>query len=78
MYFLKRVLPNLSIALTLALITLVILDWYNPMLGFLTGVHFHILFALCAAANLVTAGVLYAWSRRERRHRHQAERSSEE
>lgn len=73
MRFLKCVLPNLSIALTLALVTLVILDWFNPMLGFLTGTWFHVFFGLCAIANLLTAGVLYAWSRRARRRRRPTE-----
>ncbi len=67
MKFLTRILPNLSISLTLALATLVVLDWYNPMLGLLTGVHFHVLFLLCTLSSLLTAGVLYGLSRRERR-----------
>ena len=67
MAFFRRVLPNLSISLNLALITLVILDWYNPMLGFLSGLQFHVLFALCSLSNLLTAGVLYGWSRKKRR-----------
>ena len=78
MKFLKRVLPNLSISLTLALTTLVILDWFNPMLGFLTGVYFHVFFAVCVLANLATAGVLYGWSRKERRRRRRVRPSEEE
>ena len=77
MKFLKRVLPNLSISLTLALTVLVILDWYNPMLGFLSGLYFHIFFGLCALANLLTAAVLYGWSRRARRRRRHVRRREE-
>ena len=67
MYFLKRVLPNLSISLNLALITLVILDWFNPKLGFLSGLQFHVLFGACALSSILVACVLYGWSRKKRR-----------
>ncbi len=56
---LLSLLPHLSIALTLALTVLVILDVYNPMLGLLRGRPFLILFFLSALAALGTA--LLAW-----------------
>ena len=37
MKFWRAFVPNLCISLWLALLTLVILDQYNPMLGFLKG-----------------------------------------
>ena len=67
MKFLTRILPNISISLMLALAVLVVLDWYNPMLGLLTGTYFHILFFLCAVSALSTAGVLYGLSRKKRK-----------
>ena len=50
MKFIRRVLPNLCIAMTLALVTLLILDSFNPLLGLLRGWPFLILSLLDAAA----------------------------
>jgi len=73
MKFLKAVVPNLCIALWLALLTLAILDVYNPMMGFLKGKPFLVLLFLCAAASITSAVMLYrSWRRAQRRkHRKQ-------
>lgn len=60
MKFLKAILPNLCIALNLALLVLVILDVFNPLAGLLKGRPFLILAALCCVSSIATAMVLYA------------------
>ena len=70
MKFWRAIVPNLCISLWLALLTLVILDSYNPMLGFLKGKAFLVLVILCAFASLSSAVTLYAdWRRAQRRRR---------
>ncbi len=64
MKLIRRVLPNLCIAMTLALVTLLILDSFNPLLGLLRGLPFLILSLLDAAAAIICAAVLYGDSRR--------------
>ena len=76
MKFWRAIVPNLCISLWLALLTLVILDQFNPMLGFLKGRAFLILVGLCAFASLASAITLYGDFRREaarRRRRRRAE-----
>ncbi len=64
MKFIRAILPNLCIAMTLALVTLVILDAFNPFLGVLRGWPFLILVLLDAAAAITCAAVLYGDTRR--------------
>ena len=64
MRFFRAILPNLAIALQLALITLVILDIFNPRVGLLSGLPFVILFAAASIAAIATAITLYAWWRK--------------
>ena len=45
MRFFRAILPNLSIALQLALAVLVILDVFNPRIVLLSGLPFVVLFA---------------------------------
>ena len=59
MRFFRAILPNLSIALQLALAVLVILDVFNPRIGLLSGLPFVVLFAAAAGCALATAVVLY-------------------
>lgn len=59
MRFFRAILPNLSIALQLALAVLVILDVFNPRIGLLSGMPFVVLFAAAAVCALATAVVLY-------------------
>ena len=69
MKFWRAFLPNFCISLWLALLTLVILDVYNPMMGFLRGTPFLVLVGLCAAASMSSAVTLYADFRRAARRR---------
>ena len=69
MKFWRVTVPNLCISLWLALLTLVILDQFNPMLGFLKGRAFLVLVILCAIASLSSAILLYADFRRAARRR---------
>ena len=64
MKFWRAALPNLCISLWLALLTLVILDQFNPMLGFLKGKAFLVLVGLCAFSSLSCAILLYHDSRK--------------
>jgi len=70
MKFWRAIVPNLCISLWLALLTLVILDSFNPMLGFLKGRAFLVLVILCALCSFASAITLYAdWRRAQRRRR---------
>ena len=78
MKFYRAILPNLSIALQLALLTLVILDQFNPRLGLLSGTPFVVLFAAAFLSAVGTAIVLFHhWRRlcRERMRREAARRN---
>ena len=59
MIFLRTVLPNLTIALNLALTVIIYLDKRNPMMGFLVGWPFLSLVILSVLASITTAVVLY-------------------
>jgi hypothetical protein len=59
MRFFRAILPNLSIALQLALAVLVILDVFNPRIGLLSGLPFVVLFTAAALCAVTTAVVLY-------------------
>ena len=69
MKFWRALVPNLCISLWLALLTLVILDQYNPMLGFLKGRAFLVLIVLCAFASIACAAQLYGDYRQALRRR---------
>ena len=69
MKFWRALVPNLCISLWLALLTLVILDQYNPMLGFLKGRAFLVLIVLCAFASIACAVLLYGDYRKALRRR---------
>ena len=69
MKFWRALVPNLCISLWLALLTLVILDQYNPMLGFLKGRAFLVLIVLCAFASIACAVLLYRDYRKALRRR---------
>ena len=59
MKFFRAILPNLTIALQLALLVLVILDVFNPRVGLLSGMPFVVLFAASFVCAVATAVVLY-------------------
>lgn len=67
MKFLHSVLPNLSIALNVALIAVILLDLFNPMMGFTHGWAFLILFFTATLSSLTTAICLYAdWRKKNK------------
>lgn len=76
MRFLKGALPNISLALNLALVIVVYLDRRNPMMGFLIGAPFFTLVVLTAAASVATAIVLYSQWRKPKKRRRKAEKVS--
>ena len=79
MKFWRAIVPNLCISLWLALLTLVILDSFNPMLGFLKGRAFLVLVILCALCSFASAITLYAdWRKAQRRRRRRVVDESEE
>lgn len=65
MRFFRAALPNLSIALNIALLIVVYLDRRNPMMGFLVGAPFVVLAAACGICSVAAALVLYASWRKE-------------
>ncbi len=74
MRFLKGALPNISIALTLALLVVVYLDRRNPMMGFLAGAPFLVLVLLTGAASVATSVVLYRSCRKPKKRKRKAEK----
>lgn len=67
MRFLKGVLPNISIALSAALLIVVYLDRRNPMMGFLMGAPFFTLVVLTGVASIATGVVLYSEWRKKKK-----------
>lgn len=66
MKFWRAVLPNLTISLILATLTVVILDSFNPMMGFMEGLSFHILLSATLLCALAVCVVTYRQWRRRR------------
>ncbi|MBQ7800707.1 MAG: hypothetical protein IJ375_00120 [Oscillospiraceae bacterium] len=65
MRFWRAALPNLSIALNIALLIVIYLDRRNPMMGFLVGAPFTVLAACACICSIATAAVLYGgWRNR--------------
>lgn len=60
MKFLRGFLPNLTIALNLALLIAVYLDLRNPLMGFLVGTPFLVLVIADCVCSVATAVILYA------------------
>jgi len=60
MKFWRAFLPNLTIALNIALMIVVYLDLRNPMMGFLVGAPFLTLVCACCICSIATAIVLYS------------------
>lgn len=58
MRILKMFLPHVTVALAVSLAVVVILDIYNPMMGFLIGRPFRVLVILEVLCSMVTA-ILY-------------------
>lgn len=71
MKFLRTILPNLSIALNIALMIVIYLDMRNPMMGFLIGAPFIVLTASCCICSIATAVVLYTAHRKSLRKKNQ-------
>lgn len=69
MKFWRTLVPNLCISLWLALLTLVILDQFNPLIGFLQGRAFLVLVGLCAFSSLACAVTVYRDARLAARRR---------
>lgn len=70
MRFLKGILPNISIALNVALLIVIYLDRRNPMMGFLVGAPFFTLAVITCVASVMTGIILYAqWRKQKNRHK---------
>ena len=74
MKFWKAIVPNLCISLWIALLTLVILNVYNPLMGFVQGTPFLVLTVLCAFCSIASAVWLYRGYRRALRRRRRRSR----
>ena len=71
MRFWKAALPNLSIALNIALLIVIYLDRRNPMMGFLAGAPFTVLAAGTCICSIASAAVLYgSWRSRGGKRNH--------
>jgi protein-S-isoprenylcysteine O-methyltransferase Ste14 len=74
MRFWRAALPNLTIALNLALMIVIYLDMRNPMMGFLIGTPFVVLVAFCCVCSIASAIVLYiSWRRMKQKNAAQSE-----
>ena len=59
----KRILPHICIVLSLTVLVLLLLNLYNPFMGFLSSpVSLCFLFALCLAA--LTTAIVLVWTDR--------------
>ena len=76
MRFLKGALPNISLALTIALMVVIYLDRRNPMMGFLSGAPFFVLALLAGIASIATSVVLYSAWRKPKKRKKKAEKVS--
>ena len=74
MRFLKGALPNISLALSIAMLVVVYIDRRNPMMGFLSGAPFFVLALLTGLASIVTAIVLYHTWRKPKKSRRKTEK----
>ena len=72
MRFLKGFLPNLTIALNVALLIVFYLESRNPMMGFMIGAPFMVLSVCAAVSSIATAVVMYATWRKPKKKRNQA------
>lgn len=59
MRFFRAVLPLLSISFDIALLVVIILDQFNPLMGFLRGAPFLVLVSLTFICSVATAITLY-------------------
>ena len=64
MKFWKSFLPNLTMALSVAMLIVVYLDRRNPMMGFMRGTPFAVLLCTTCVCAFATAVYLYASSRK--------------
>ena len=76
MRFLKGALPNISLALTIALMVVIYLDRRNPMMGFLSGARLFVLALLAGIASIATSVVLYSAWRKPKKRKKKAEKVS--
>lgn len=74
MRFLRGILPNISLALSVCLVVVVYLDRRNPMMGFLIGAPFFTLVVAVAAASIATAIVCYSQWRKPKKRKRKAEK----
>ena len=71
MKFLRTVLPNVTIALNIAMMVVIYLDRRNPMMGFLVGGPFMVLSYVCCICSAATGVVLYAlWRKKKSKKKH--------
>ena len=72
MKFFRAAVPNLSMALNVALMVVIYLDRRNPMMGFLVGAPFLTLAVSACVCSFLTALILYAdWRKKGAKRRNQ-------
>lgn len=65
MRWIRTVVPNLAVSLSIALLIVIYLDMRNPMMGFLSGAPFVVLACSACITSVVSAVTLYADHRKE-------------
>ena len=63
---LRRIIPHISIILSLILLTLVILDQYNPGMNFIGNSFFKVVLIIFCLAAFIETGILIAQDRRSK------------
>lgn len=67
MKFFRSTVPNLTVSLSVAVIVIVVLDYYNPMMGFLHSGAARVLVLVTAIFSLIASLSSYIAWRREKR-----------
>ena len=65
--FWRKLVPNFSICVHLAMVIVIYLDMRNPMMGFMEGWPFLVLAGFAVLSGIASSVLLYADSRRSRK-----------
>lgn len=71
---LRGFIPNLTIALNIALLVVIYLDLRNPMMGFLVGAPFLVLAGATCICSVITAMLFYIGARSRKTKRNPAKK----
>lgn len=67
MKFFGKLLPHISIVLSIAAAVLIVLNCYNPLMGFLSGTEAMVVIGLLCASSFISGWMLVLKNRRRRK-----------